>query len=119
MKREFLSVKALPAWAKLNGIEFHGVAIQQAPNGESGAPDRGSAVYATEAHPQATNADDGHPTEPHEETLIEVPPDMVLSLSLVEDYAKSDRWLREVIDAMEEYGKVGHLQCRLLPFSRL
>jgi hypothetical protein len=109
MKRAFLPIEALPSWARLNGIEFYDVAFQRIGSGEAGAPDRGSAVFGTTDRSQAIRADDEGPTKPREETLIKVPPDMVLSLGLVEDYAKSDKWLREVLDAMEGYGKVGCL----------
>jgi hypothetical protein len=115
MKREFLPVEALHTWAKLNGIEFHGVAVQRLKYDKPGAADRGSAVLATEPRSHdAKRVDDRDPAITSEETLIKVPPDMVLSLKVVEDCAKSDKWLREVLYAVEDFGRVYFLLSWLL-----
>ena len=39
--------------------------------------------------------------------LLTVPKDLVLSQSLVEEHAKSDRHLREILEAVGDFGKVG------------
>jgi hypothetical protein len=100
MKREYLPIEALPAWAKLNGISFNGVAFERF-RSEDGT-DKGSGVVATE---EKYNGDP-ESEESTAEMLITVPLDMVLSLGLVQNYAKSDRYLREVLEAVGDYGKV-------------
>ncbi|KAL2004113.1 hypothetical protein VTN02DRAFT_6577 [Thermoascus thermophilus] len=99
MKRQFLPIEALPAWAKLNGITFNGVAFQRF-RSEDGT-DKGSGVVATES--KFGGDPENEDTKP--EYLITVPRDMVLSLGLVENYAKSDRYLKEVLDAVGDYGR--------------
>ncbi|KAJ9351864.1 hypothetical protein C8Q69DRAFT_267476 [Paecilomyces variotii] len=99
MKREYLPIEALPAWSKLNGISFNGVAFERF-QAEDGT-DKGSGVVATE---EKYNGDP-ESEESKPEFLITVPPDMVLSLDLVQNYAKSDRYLREVLEAVGDYGK--------------
>lgn len=101
MKRQYLPIEALPAWARLNGITCHGVAFERFRSADDGA-DKGSAVIAKEAKYNGDPASE----ESRPEILIRVPPDMVLSLALVDSYAKSDRYLREVLEAVGEYGRV-------------
>ncbi|KAL1885435.1 hypothetical protein Plec18167_000929 [Paecilomyces lecythidis] len=99
MKREYLPIEALPAWARLNGISFNGIAFERF-RSEDGT-DKGSGVVATE---EKYNGDP-ESEESKPEFLITVPSDMVLSLGLVQNYAKSDRYLREVLEAVGDYGK--------------
>lgn len=100
LQRQYLPIEALPAWARLNGIICHGVAFECFQS--SDGTDKGSAVIAKEEKYNGDPAsEDSRP-----EILIRVPPDMVLSLELVDSYAKSDRYLREVLDAVGEYGRV-------------
>ncbi|KKA20475.1 SET domain protein, partial [Rasamsonia emersonii CBS 393.64] len=99
LQRQYLPIEALPAWARLNGIICHGVAFECFQS--SDGTDKGSAVIAKEEKYNGDPAsEDSRP-----EILIRVPPDMVLSLELVDSYAKSDRYLREVLDAVGEYGR--------------
>lgn len=100
MKRQCLPIEALPAWARFNGITFNGVAFQRF-RSEDGT-DKGSGVVATETKfgGDPENEDTGP------EILITVPRDMVLSLGLVESYAKSDRYLKEVLEAVGDHGRV-------------
>lgn len=101
MKREYLPIEALPIWAKLNGVAFHGVEIKRLRT-EYGV-DKGSAVIAT-SKKTAKALVEGDEIAP--EILITVPRDLVLSLELVETWAKSDRHLKEVLDAVGDYGRV-------------
>jgi hypothetical protein len=38
--------------------------------------------------------------------LLEIPSDLVLSLETVQNYAKSDRYLHEVLEAVGNFGRV-------------
>lgn len=92
MKREYLPLGSLPTWLRLNGINADGVAIQQLGSSESGA-DKGNAIVATEKKSSS-------------DILLQVPSDLVLSLQTVHDYSKSDRDLKEVLEAVGEFGMV-------------
>lgn len=101
MKRRYLPIEAMPVWARLNGIRFDGVAIERFCS--HGGTDKGAAVVTK------CEKFNGDPVNDHyfsPETLISVPPDKVLSPSLVESYSKSDRSLKELLEAIGDYGKV-------------
>lgn len=98
MKREYLSLDSLPAWLKLNGIVMKDVAVQQIGLGESDI-DKGNAIVAT-----ATTSNDCPGAS--SEVLLHIPRDLVLSLEAVQNYSKSDGDLREVLQAVGEFGRV-------------
>lgn len=87
MHRETLSIDALPAWAQVNQVQFHGIAVQAM----SG---KGSGLIAT-AHVDANNA-----------PLMTVPRELILSLENVWVMAKADKSLREVLEIMGDYARV-------------
>ncbi|KAJ5135509.1 uncharacterized protein N7515_004787 [Penicillium bovifimosum] len=97
MKREYLPIESLPAWQRLNGITVHSIAIQKVGSDEHGA-DKGSAIIATEA--TTSSEDDAAP-----KILLQIPSDLVLSLENVHNYAKSDRYLRDVLEAIGDFGR--------------
>lgn len=107
MKRQYLPVETLSAWGKLNGVIFNGVEVKRIYAGDGS--DKGSGVVVTserlildgEGTGDAECDDARHPG-----VLMSVPHDLVLSLELVETCAKSDRYLKEVLDATGEYGRV-------------
>lgn len=102
MKREFLPIETLAAWAKLNDVEFHGIEIKRIQTDDG--IDKGSAVIATESRePRDTVSS---PEEVEAMTLMKIPSDLVLSLERVEAYAKSDRYLREVLNGIGGFGMV-------------
>lgn len=111
MKRQYLPIETLPAWAKLNGVIFNGVEVKHL-YAEDGS-DKGSGVVVTseklildgEGTGDAECDDARQPG-----VLINVPHDLVLSLELVDTCAKSDRYLKEVLDAAGEYGRVNFLR---------
>jgi hypothetical protein len=103
MKRQYLPIEALPAWTRLNDITLHGVAVEHFRSTDG--TDKGSAVIAKEEKYNGDPASE----ESRPEILIKVPPDMVLSLPLVDNYAKSDRYLRQVLEAVGDYGRVRFL----------
>jgi hypothetical protein len=94
--RQFLPIDALPAWAKLNGISFHDVEIKRIQTDDG--IDKGSAVVTTCPKYSEPGGDP--------QILMVVPPELVLSLDLVHICAKSDRYLKEVLDAVGEFGTV-------------
>ena len=106
MKRQYLPVDALQAWARLNSVTFHGVEIKQPPyDGED--IDKGSAVLAIGSPNSQEPILDEPGLEP--EILMKVPPDLILSQERVETHAKSDKHLKDVLDAVGDFGKVSAL----------
>lgn len=101
MKHEYYPIETLPSWIKLNGVSVNGIAFRklQADDGT----DKGSAIVGTEVKP--TGNAEGSEVEP--EVLLRVPTDLVLSFDFVEEYSKSDRQLREVLEAVGDFGRVG------------
>lgn len=106
MKRESTSLASLPAWAKLNGITLHGVAFQHLHSEDDGS-DKGAAVVAAEEK----ISDDARNDNPsaQAEILMRIPMDAILSLEGVNNYAKSDRYLRDVLEAVGDFGRVSFL----------
>ncbi|KAI9709295.1 MAG: hypothetical protein M1820_003415 [Bogoriella megaspora] len=90
-----LPTSALPAWSTLNNIEYDGVKVKHLP----GFEDRGSALVAQRSLVGG-----------EEQPLITVPRDMVLSLELVNEHAKSDEDLRNVLACLGEFGRVGRFE---------
>lgn len=95
MKREYLSIDALPAWARLNGVSTSGVAFRRLQE-EDGA-NKGVALVATE---------DKGGEDSDLDVLLQIPSDLILSLDCVETCAKSDPYLREILEAVGGFGKV-------------
>jgi hypothetical protein len=88
-------VAEFPAWAEFNGIKFNGVQIGPLPGFEH----RGSTVIAKRQL-----------TAGKEDALIVVPGDLILSRQNIEGFAKSDQHLKEVLNALGDFGRVsGHL----------
>ena len=78
---------------------FHGAAFNQVKIGPlPGFENRGSAVIATHQLP------DGH-VEP----LLVVPKELIISRQNIDLLAKSDRHLRDVLDAIGDFGRVWNL----------
>jgi hypothetical protein len=107
MNRQYLPVEALPVWTQLNGVIFNGVEVRplQAEDGT----DKGSGIVVTGKKlildgEGTGDAESDAVRQPG--VLMSVPPDLVLSLGTVDTYAKSDRWLREVLEAVGDYGRV-------------
>ena len=94
MKREYLGAELIPAWARSNGIVLNGIQLQSIADDDSR---KGTGVVAKREGLQ--DAD-----EPS--VLMVIPQGLVLSLHLVESYARSDRHLREVLHAVGNFGRV-------------
>lgn len=93
MRRQTLPITALPVWAQLNGIDFHGVGIERLVDH---GIDKGSAVVARRELSR----------KEENERLMLVPKDLILSLEAVGNYAKSDKHLREVLEAVGDSARV-------------
>jgi len=78
---------SLLTWARLHGCQFSGVTV----NSVEG---RGHAVIAEQRLAQDAEA------------LMTVPEKLILSRETVELFAKSDRYLREVLGALGSFGQV-------------
>ncbi|PWY77539.1 SET domain-containing protein [Aspergillus heteromorphus CBS 117.55] len=108
MKRDYLPIETLSAWTRLNGIAVEGVAFRKL-RADDGT-DKGSAIVATGSQNGGGNGERPESEEsgvvaPGVTVLLRVPSDLVLSLGFVEDYAKSDRQLREVLEAVGGVGR--------------
>lgn len=102
MKHEFLPVEALPAWARLNGVALSGVTFRQL-QAEDGT-DKGCAIVAAEEEGTGQVPSEGEDSKP--EVLLQIPSDLILSLEAVDNYAKADRYLGEVLEAVGNLRRV-------------
>jgi hypothetical protein len=81
-----LSVDSLPVWASLNDIHIGDIRV--------GTLDgRGQGIIASTPLP----AEDQQAEPP---VLVRVPHEIILCESVIESYAKGDRRLKEILDAM-------------------
>ena len=94
MHRETLPINQLAAWTRLYNVEFNGVTITTVQG------NRGSSLVTT-----AASADDP--------LLMTVPSEFILSLDNVWIYAKSDRYLRQVLEATGDYSRVSGLKASM------
>ncbi|KAJ8111769.1 hypothetical protein OPT61_g5712 [Boeremia exigua] len=83
-------IETLPTWASFHGVSFNGIKIGPLP----GFEDRGSTVIADREL-------EGGKVEP----LLVVPKELIISRQNIELLAKSDRHLREVLDAAGDFGR--------------
>ena len=88
MYRETLPIDQLGAWARLNSIEINGLKITTLQG------NRGSGLVATAERPM------------NNPLLVTIPKDLVLSLENVWLYAKSDKHLRQTLEATGDYSRV-------------
>ncbi|KAK7719495.1 hypothetical protein SLS57_005694 [Botryosphaeria dothidea] len=87
-------VSALPPWGELNDVTFNGISVGLLPGFEQ----RGSTVIAG----RDLSAGDAEP-------LMIIPRDLVLSQEVVRVHAKSDQHLRQVLDALAEFGRTSRI----------
>lgn len=84
-------IDALPTWATFHGVKFNHVSIGPL----SGFEERGSTVIAAREL-------QGGKAEP----LLVVPKDLIISRANIELFSRSDRHLREVLEAIGDFGRV-------------
>jgi len=94
-RRQNLSIPepVFQTWCRVNGIAFNGVKV-----GASHIEGGGEGVLADR---DLVGGDEG--------PLMMVPRDMILSRERVELQAKSDKWLREVLGACGDFGRVSYV----------
>ena len=92
-----LPSEAVLPWAMLNEVDFKQVVPGQAVG-------KGGALLAKHSSPGVSK--DGE--------LMSVPHDLILSLERVLDHAKADKDFRAVLEALGEFGRVGHISTRFL-----
>ncbi|KAK4997094.1 hypothetical protein LTR66_003445 [Elasticomyces elasticus] len=80
----------MQTWADFNGISIQGVRVGPLPGHE----ERGSTVIATRSLSGTEQA-----------PLIKVPHDLVLSLTAVQQHAKVDQDFRQVLEALDDFGR--------------
>ncbi len=88
MYRETLPIHQLSAWVLLNDVKFNGVTITALQGS------KGSGLVATARRPKDNSL------------LMTIPHDLVLSLENVWVYAKSDKHLRQILEATGDYSRV-------------
>ncbi|KAJ5283371.1 hypothetical protein N7505_001351 [Penicillium chrysogenum] len=82
---------------RLNGVIAQGIAVYKLGSDQHGG-DKGSALIATEA--QMSSENDAKP-----KILLQVPSELVLSLETVQNHAKTDRYLRDVLENIGDFGR--------------
>ncbi|KAI5305430.1 hypothetical protein KEM56_004467 [Ascosphaera pollenicola] len=92
MKRDLRPIEELASWSSLAQISLNDVKVAKL---EANGVDKGSAVVATKDIPVSDGST----------VLMKVDRDMVLSLERVKDYAKSDRHLKEILEALGDYAQ--------------
>lgn len=88
MKYTSLPVQDLQSWAFLNNVQLHGVTIKSHIVDQDGN-ERGGGIVATTDHGPS-------------DVLMTIPNDLILNRAAVENAARSDKYLREVLSAFEE-----------------
>jgi hypothetical protein len=86
-----LPIGTFSTWAEFHGVRFHGIKIGPLPGFEQ----RGSTVIAN----RKLNGG-------HEQPLMVVPKELIISRQNVELVAKSDSHLKELLDAIGDFGQV-------------
>ena len=92
MRRHCLPIEHLRAWATLNDVKFNDTCVERITNPDG--QHKGAGLFAA---------------RDFETFLLSVPHELVLSVDLVHDYAKSDGHLRDVLEAVGEFGRVGKM----------
>ena len=93
MRKPSLPLEALQAWSHFNGIRLLGVSVEPHILAKDGT-DKGGGLQSTKDH---------GPGEP----LLAVPLELVLSKERVEQCAKSDKQLKELVEATASIFQVG------------
>ncbi|KAL1592807.1 hypothetical protein SLS60_011223 [Paraconiothyrium brasiliense] len=83
-------IEGLPTWANFHGVKFNGIKVGPLP----GFEERGSTVIASREL-----------IGEEEEPLMTIPKDLILSKQNIELMAKSDQHLRELLQALDDFGR--------------
>lgn len=101
MRRETLHIDQLAAWTRLNHVECNGVKVSALQG------NRGSGLITTVE--RSTN----------NPLLMTVPNNLVVSLENVWVHAKSDKHLRQVLEATGDYSRVSGPKASMKHFEAL
>lgn len=97
-----LPIDTLPIWAAFNNVQFNAIKIGPIP----GLEHRGSTVVAKR---QLQGG--------HEDPLMTIPRDLILSLERIQEHAKADSDFRAVLEGLGDFGRVGfHYIAHCRPF---
>ena len=96
MRRECLPIEQLQAWSLLNDVKLANAAVAANITGKDGT-NKGAGLVATEAIPR----------QAFESLLLTVPADLIVSKNRVEQVARTDKYLREILIATGEWAQVG------------
>ncbi|KAJ4351299.1 uncharacterized protein N0V89_006638 [Didymosphaeria variabile] len=83
-------IEGLPTWANFHGVKFNGIKVGPLP----GFEERGSTVIASRVL-----------VGEEEEPLMTIPKELILSKQNIELMAKSDQHLRELLQALDDFGR--------------
>lgn len=83
-------IEGLPTWASFHGVNFNDIQVGPLP----GFEERGSTVIAARKL-----------SGEEEEPLMTIPKELILSKQTVELIAKADQHLREVLQALDDFGR--------------
>lgn len=98
MRYASVSVAQLESWSKLNDSKLLSVKIE--PNIIVDGVDRGGGLVATSPHGS-------------EDVLVDVANDLILTRERALLEAKTDKHLRELLDALSDFIQVGHAEGRI------
>lgn len=85
----------LQSWALLNDAELRGISISTSIITENGV-NKGGGLLSTASHE-------------FEETLLSIPHELILTKEAVMMCAKTDRHLRDLVEALPDFIQVGHI----------
>jgi hypothetical protein len=91
-------LESLEEWSMFNGVEYNGIRVGVI----EGREDRGSAIRAVDI------------LEQPETPLMKVPRELIVSKEKVYLQAKSDHHLRQVLEAVGEFGQVSLISTTIL-----
>lgn len=102
MKYESLPLSRLQDWAELNNVEFRKSTVSGQIVTEDGL-EKGGGLIATSDHEEG-------------DTLLRVPENLILNRVRIDEYAKSDHHLREVLHAVGVFAQVGYKKVSMALF---
>lgn len=93
MRHASIPIEGLQPWAQLNDVPLHGIQISSNIIADDGAS-KGGGLLSTTNHSS-------------EDVLLSISQDLILSKESVLQCAKTDRHLRQLLEAMEDFIQVG------------
>ena len=103
-----LSISALPVWAALNGVALSRAVVHDAPppDPQQRPASRGLGIFSQRVVPRSPALDESQSlSKDPDNVLLTVPVELVLSASLVDEYAKAETEFRQLLDAVAVAGQ--------------